>query len=49
MIKSNIVDITYQQTGSANNTNELGMREMQAKVYFARDKQYLLVRIFLEK
>lgn len=44
MIKSNIVDITYQQTGSASNTNELGMREMQAKVYVAREKQYLLVK-----
>ena len=32
--KSNsIVDIRYQQTGEASATNELGMREMQAKAY----------------
>ena len=36
--------ITYQQTGTASNTNELGMREMQAKVYEARNSQYLLVK-----
>lgn len=36
--------ITYQQTGAATNTNELGMRDMQAKVYEARNSQYLLVK-----
>ena len=30
---NNIVDIHYQQTGEASATNELGMREMQAKAY----------------
>ena len=30
---NNIVDIHYQQTGEASATNELGMREMQAKAF----------------
>ena len=43
--KSNsIVDIRYQQTGEASATNELGMREMQAKAYAARDKRFLLIK-----
>jgi len=32
---NNIVDIRYQQTGESSATNELGMREMQAKAYEA--------------
>lgn len=44
MNNSNIIDIRYQQTGKATQTNELGMREMQAKVYTARNEQYLLVK-----
>ena len=44
MKAENIVDITYEQTGRSTNTNELGMREMQAKVYECKDKQYLLVK-----
>ena len=44
MNTSNIIDITYQQTGKSTNTNEMGMREMQAKVYEARNNQYLLVK-----
>ncbi len=39
-----MIDITYQQTGKATNTNEQGMREMQAKVYAARNSQYILVK-----
>lgn len=39
-----MTQITYQQTGAATNTNGLGMRDMQAKVYEARNKQYLLVK-----
>ena len=39
-----MIDIHYQQTGEATNTNEMGMREMQAKVYEARNSQYLLVK-----
>ena len=41
---NNIVDIRYQQTGEATSTNELGMREMQAKAYEARNKKYLLIK-----
>ena len=39
MKAENIVDITYEQTGRSTNTNKLGMREMQAKVYECKDKQ----------
>ncbi len=39
MTQNNIVEIKYEQTGNSSNTNELGMREMQAKVYKARDEQ----------
>ena len=35
----NIVKINYAQTGKAYNTNELGMREIQAKAYELRAKQ----------
>lgn len=41
---NNIVDIRYQQTGSSSATNELGMREMQAKAYEARGKRFLLIK-----
>lgn len=44
MKAKNIVDIKYEQTGQSTKTNELGMREMQAKVYDYKDKQYLLVK-----
>ena len=40
----NIVDIRYQQTGESSATNELGMREMQAKAYEARTKRFLLIK-----
>lgn len=41
---NNIVDIHYQQTGEASATNELGMREMQAKAYEARNRRFLLIK-----
>ena len=41
---ANIVDIRYEQTGAATSTNELGMREMQAKAYEARNKRFLLIK-----
>ena len=40
----NIVGIRYQQTGEASATNELGMREMQAKAYEARERRFLLIK-----
>ena len=36
--------ITYEQTGRSTNTNELGMRDMQARVYERRNEKYLLVK-----
>ena len=41
---NNIVDIHYLQTGKATATDELGMREMQALAYEARDKRFLLIK-----
>lgn len=41
---TNLVEVQYAQTGKATNTDELGMREMQAMVYAQRDRQYLLVK-----
>ena len=43
-ISQNIVDISYLQTGASSATNELGMREMQAKAYEARQKRFLLIK-----
>ena len=43
-LNDNIVDIKYQQTGTSSNTNALGMREMQAKAYEARNKRFLLIK-----
>ena len=43
-MENTIVNINYEQTGASTGTNPLGMREMQAKVYEAREKQYLLVK-----
>lgn len=40
----NIVDVHYAHRGTSVSTNELGMREMQARVYEARNSQYLLVK-----
>ena len=36
--------ISYEQTGRSTNTDSLGMREMQARVYERRQEQYLLVK-----
>lgn len=41
---SNIFEINYNGTGQSQNTNALGMREMQARVYEKRTSQYLLVK-----
>lgn len=41
---SKVFEISYKQKGPSVNTNELGMREMQAKVYAKRTKQHLLVK-----
>lgn len=41
---SNIVDVTYSCTGASVNTDALGMREMQQRVFAQRDAQHLLVK-----
>ena len=41
---TNIVNVTYAQTGNSVHTNELGMREMQQRVWEQRGAQYLLVK-----
>lgn len=40
----NLVEVTYGQTGESTNTDEMGMREMQARAYAARDAQHLLIK-----
>jgi superfamily II DNA or RNA helicase len=40
----NIVDVSYHRTGQSTKTNPLGMREMQARAFEARDAQYLLLK-----
>ncbi len=40
----NLIEVTYAQTGQSKATNEMGMREMQAKAYEARTAQYLLIK-----
>ncbi|HIY94589.1 MAG TPA: ATP-dependent helicase [Candidatus Rothia avicola] len=40
----NIVNVTYAQAGTSVTTDELGMREMQRRVYAERAAQYLLVK-----
>lgn len=42
--KKDFVDIHYAQNGKSTQTNELGMREMQAKAYEARNKRFLLIK-----
>ncbi|MGD9929556.1 MAG: DEAD/DEAH box helicase [Mangrovibacterium sp.] len=39
-----IVKVTYNQTGQSTQTNPMGMRDMQARAYEARDAQYLLLK-----
>lgn len=41
---NNIVNVTYEQLGTSTQTNELGMREMQAKAYAHREQRFLLVK-----
>lgn len=41
---NNFVDISYQQSGRSTTTDALGMREMQAQAYAARNHKYLLIK-----
>ncbi|MBL3539235.1 DEAD/DEAH box helicase [Aminivibrio sp.] len=40
----NIVKINYEATGKSTQVDALGMREMQARAYTARNAQYLLIK-----
>ena len=40
----NLVEVEYGQTGRSTNTDALGMREMQARAFAARDAQHLLIK-----
>ncbi len=40
----NLVEVNYAQTGESTSTDALGMREMQARAFAARDALYLLIR-----
>lgn len=44
MKDKNVVSVSYHRTGKSTNTNSLGMRAMQARVYEKRNSQYLLVK-----
>jgi len=39
-----LVNIEYEQSGASVNTDAIGMREMQAKSFAARESQYLLIK-----
>ena len=39
-----LVHVTYAQSGQSLSTNNMGMREMQAKAFEARNAQYLLLK-----
>ena len=39
-----LVKVQYQQTGQSSLVNEVGMREMQARVFEKRTEQYLLIK-----
>lgn len=41
---NNLIEVHYEQTKKSTNTNDLGMREMQAKAFEARNEQYLLLK-----
>ena len=40
----NLFEVNYEAKGTSVNTDDLGMREMQAKVYAKRNSQHLLVK-----
>ena len=41
---ADLLTVQYKQTGKSSNLNNMGMREMQARAYEARDAQYLLLK-----
>ncbi|AVX00061.1 DEAD/DEAH box helicase family protein [Vibrio parahaemolyticus] len=43
-MNNNILQVSYAQTGQSASHNEMGMREMQARVFAERNSQYLLIK-----
>ena len=41
---TNLIEVTYNQTGQSKKINHLGMREMQQMVYEKKDAKYLLLK-----
>lgn len=41
---ADLLTVQYKQTSKSSNLNDMGMREMQARAYEARDAQYLLLK-----
>ena len=41
---TDFVNVQYAWTSKSSNTDELGMREMQAMVYTQRNRQHLLLK-----
>lgn len=41
---TNIINVTYEQTGKSQHHNDMGMRAMQARTFKERDAKYLLVK-----
>jgi hypothetical protein len=41
---SNIIDVKYSQTGESTKINNMGMRDMQARAFEARNNQYILLK-----
>jgi len=41
---TNLIEVTYEQTGKSKTTNALGMRAMQERAYEKRDEKYLLLK-----
>tara|TARA_R110001583_G_scaffold42169_5_gene134119 strand:- start:7775 stop:9838 length:2064 start_codon:yes stop_codon:yes gene_type:complete len=41
---ADLLKVSYAQTGKSSNLNGMGMREMQARAYEARNAQYLLLK-----
>jgi hypothetical protein len=44
MIMADLLTVRYKQTGKSASLNKMGMREMQARAYEARNSQYLLLK-----
>ena len=47
-MSENIVNVQYQATGASTQTNEMGMREMQAKAYAFRNAQWEFRKFYVQ-